>query len=249
MAKESSILKLKGTLDGMTFYKNSEGHYVRAKGRIEKERIMNDANFARTRENMNEFANINAAGKLIRNSVSEYGKRARDMRMSSRLVSIIAKIKNLDSLSVRGRRTFANGFDTAAGKALLLDFDFNKYAPLKMVLNKDFVLDAAAGSLTISGFKPHTHLTVPEYATHVNIGLACAALDAENDKAETVYSVAAPVVINDDVQDLTVALDALPAGTGVKMFYVLVEFFQEINGELYALNGNNMNALKLVEIG
>ena len=112
MAKESSILKLKGVLDGMSFYKNSEGHYVRAKGGIEKERILNDANFARTRENMNEFANINGAGKLIRNSVSEYLRRAKDMRTSSRLVSTVSKIKNLDSVSPRGQRTFANGFST-----------------------------------------------------------------------------------------------------------------------------------------
>lgn len=52
MAQEKSILKLKGMLDGMSFYKNQEGYHVRAKGGIEKERIMNDANFERTRETL-----------------------------------------------------------------------------------------------------------------------------------------------------------------------------------------------------
>ena len=248
MARESSILKLKGVLDGMSFYKNSEGHYVRAKGGIEKERILNDANFARTRENMNEFANINGAGKLIRNSVSEYLRRAKDMRTSSRLVSTVSKIKNLDSVSPRGQRTFANGFSTVEGKALLTGYDFNKYAPLQMILKKDLQLDPVAGSMSITGFKPSTDLAVPEFATHVNFGLACVSLDAENDASETIYTTPAPLVINDDVADLTVTLNALPAGAGVKMFYVLVEFFQEVNGELYEMRSGQMNALKIVHI-
>ncbi|OWK74310.1 hypothetical protein CBW16_02540 [Flavobacteriaceae bacterium JJC] len=248
MARESSILKLKGVLDGMSFYKNSEGHYVRAKGGIEKERILNDANFARTRENMNEFADINGAGKLIRNSVSEFLRRAKDMRTSSRLVSVIAKIKNKDALSVRGQRNFAKGFGTAEGKAMLTGYDFNRHAPLQTVLKKELVIDPVAGSISIRGFKPHSDLEVPEFATHVNLGLACVSLDAENEKSETVYSTSAPLVINEDVADLTVTLDALPTADGVKMFYVLLEFFQEVNGELYELRSGQMNALKLVHI-
>lgn len=249
MAKESSILKLKGVLDGMSFYKNSEGHYVRAKGGIERERIMNDANFARTRENMNEFGNINGAGKLIRNSVSEYLKRAKDIRTSSRLVSIISKVKNLDTVSVRGQRKFAIGFATPEGQAQLLGFDFNKYAPLSQILNKDFVLDATVGSLTIADFKPKENLSVPEYATHVSIGLACVSLDAENDHSQTVYATPLPVEINDQVQTLTVTLDSLPTDPGVKMFYVYIAFYQMTNAELYPLRSDKMNALKLVHIG
>lgn len=248
MARESSILKLKGVLDGMSFYKNSEGHYVRAKGGIEKERILNDANFARTRENMNEFSNINSAGKLIRNSVSEFLRRAKDMRTSSRLVSTVSKIKNLDSVSARGQRTFANGFDTTEGKALLTGYDFNKYAPLQMILKKDFVLDPVAGSMSIPDFKPKTDLAVPEFATHVKFGLACVSLDAANDLSESVYSTAPALEITEDVATLTVALDALPSAAGVKMFYLLVEFFQAVNGELYELRSGQMNALKIVHI-
>ena len=82
----------------------------------------------------------------------------------------------------------------------------------------------------------------------MNFGLACVSLDAENDASETIYTTTAPLVINDDVADLTVTLDALPAGTGVKMFYVLVEFFQEVNGELYELRSGQMNALEIVHI-
>lgn len=248
MAREYSILKLRGRLDGMIFYKNAEGHQVRTIGGIARERIMNDANFVRTRENMQEFGNINRAGKLIRDSIGVFLRRARDLRTGSRLVSVLAKIKNLDGESVRGQRTFAKGFSTAEGKALLVGFDFNKHAPLDMILKKDFELDSVAGDLTIPNFKPRTHLTTPDFATHVNIGLACVRLDAEHQAWETVYSVSAPILTEDTEQTLRVTLPSLPAGTGVKMFYLLTEFFQEVNGELYELKSDQMNALKLVEI-
>lgn len=248
MARTYSILKLKGRLDGMVFYKNAEGHQVRAIGGISRERIMNDANFVRTRENMQEFGNINRSGKLIRDSMNEFLRRAKDMRAGSRLVSVLAKVKNLDSVSARGERTFANGIATATGKALLMGFDFNKYALLQMILKKEFELDTVAGGLTIPNFKPRTHLTIPEFATHVNIGLACVKLDAGNRAWETVYSFPAPLLIDDTEQTLMVTLPSLPAGTGVKMFYVLIEFFQEVNGELYELRSGQMNALKITHI-
>lgn len=248
MARTHSILKLKGRLDGMVFYENSEGYQVRARGGISRERIMNDANFVRTRENMKEFGNINSAGKLIRNSVNDFLRRAKDMRAGSRLVSVLAKVKNLDSVSARGQRTFANGIATAAGKDLLMGFDFNKYAPLQMILKKDLLLDPVAGSMSITDFKPSSDLAMPEFATHVNFGLACVSLDAENDASETLYTTPAALPINGDVADLTVTLNALPASAGVKMFYVLVEFFQEVNGELYELRSGQMNALRVVHI-
>ena len=82
MAREMSILKLRGKLDGMSFYKNSEGHFVRAKGGVERNRIMNDPNYERTRENMSEFGTIASSGKLLRNSISILMNRAKDTRTS-----------------------------------------------------------------------------------------------------------------------------------------------------------------------
>ncbi|WP_277111551.1 hypothetical protein [Chryseobacterium taklimakanense] len=53
---------------------------------------------------MNEFGNINKAGKLIRASIGAFLNRAKDMRASSRLVSVAAQVKNLDVTSARGQR-------------------------------------------------------------------------------------------------------------------------------------------------
>lgn len=51
MAKLKGILKIEGTLDELTFYKTQDGHLVKTKGGVSAERIANDPNFQRTREN------------------------------------------------------------------------------------------------------------------------------------------------------------------------------------------------------
>ena len=126
MAREMSILKLRGKLDGMSFYKNSEGHFVRAKGGVERNRIMNDPNYERTRENMSEFGTIASSGKLLRNSISILMNRAKDTRTSNRIVSLMSTIKNLDNQSLRGQRKVAEGIKSVEGKRVLEGFDFNK---------------------------------------------------------------------------------------------------------------------------
>jgi hypothetical protein len=51
MAKQKGIIKLKGTLGDITFYKSQDGFLAREKGGVDASRIANDANFQRTREN------------------------------------------------------------------------------------------------------------------------------------------------------------------------------------------------------
>ena len=248
MAQEKSILKLKGMLDGMSFYKNQEGYHVRAKGGIEKERIMNDANFERTRENMNEFANINTAGKLLRNSISVFMNRAKDMRTGSRLVSIIAQVKNLDSVSDRGQRKFTIGIETPEGKALLEGFEFNKYAPLSTILKPAYEVDTDTGGFQIVGFYPKEHLEIPENASHVRFGFACVIIHPDTMKSSVKFAEQQLISINSEAADVALTLDSLPEGDGVKMFYVLVEYFQDLNGKQYPLKSGAFNALKLVRV-
>ncbi len=50
MARQKGIIKLKGTIGDISFYKTTDGHLAREKGGVEKDRIMNDPAFQRTRE-------------------------------------------------------------------------------------------------------------------------------------------------------------------------------------------------------
>ena len=69
MARQSGLLKIKGTIGGMTFYKSQDGDLVREKGGVSGDRIANDPAFVRTRENGEEFGAAGKAGKLLRDGL------------------------------------------------------------------------------------------------------------------------------------------------------------------------------------
>ncbi|EIA08653.1 hypothetical protein HJ01_02375 [Flavobacterium frigoris PS1] len=51
MARQNGIIKLKGTIGDITFYKTKDGHLAREKGGIDAKGIATDPAFQRTREN------------------------------------------------------------------------------------------------------------------------------------------------------------------------------------------------------
>jgi len=63
MAKQAGIIKLKGTIGDIAFYKSRDGHMARLKGGIDKKRIATDTAFQRTRENGAEFGRAGKSGK------------------------------------------------------------------------------------------------------------------------------------------------------------------------------------------
>ncbi|MCB0457643.1 MAG: hypothetical protein KDC91_07865, partial [Flavobacteriaceae bacterium] len=61
MGIQKSFIKMKGTMDDLTFYLRKGRFLVRKKGGVDRERILKDPNYARVRENMSEFT---AASKV-----------------------------------------------------------------------------------------------------------------------------------------------------------------------------------------
>ena len=66
MARQKGIIKLDGTIGDITFYKSQDGYLAREKGGVSADRIANDPNFQRTRENGEEFGRAGKAGKMLR---------------------------------------------------------------------------------------------------------------------------------------------------------------------------------------
>ncbi|MFB9272512.1 hypothetical protein ACFFT3_11485, partial [Lutibacter litoralis] len=97
MARQNGIIKLKGTIGGISFYKTSDGHLAREKGGVDKSRIANDPAFQRTRENGAEFGTAGKGGKLVRNAIRILLQNAKDKRVVSRLTTDLLKIVKTDS--------------------------------------------------------------------------------------------------------------------------------------------------------
>ena len=248
MAKFDGIFEIKGTLQGMSFYKSKDGMLIRKKGGIDKSRIKNDPAFQRTRENGSEFGHNAKMGQLMRKSVANLLSLAKDYRVSSRMSQVMSRIKNLDFDSPRGARKVWIGIESPEGKQSLRGFDFNLNSPFNSVFRSQYVLDTVTGAVTIANFNPATNLSLPQGATHASFSVAVSNVDFELENYGTTYSEKENFALVDGALDLTLAPSEMPGGSGSTFFYFLIEFFQELNGVQYPLKNNSHNVLYLTEV-
>lgn len=249
MGKLTGIIKLKGTFDGLTFYKTEDGYLVKTKSGVSKSRIMNDPAFVRTRENLREFGLNAKSGKALRQAIGPLLHRAKDSKLSSRMLKVMNIIKNFDSSSVRGKRLVRLGLESPEGKLHLKGFDFNVHAPLSSVLHALFSVDVATGVVSIPDFSPQEQLGFPEGATHVSFCAGFVNLDFETGIFESHYSPATIIALDTTISTLILTPEAVPSGTGTLLYLLLIEFFQEVNGVQYSLRNGAFNVLNVVEVG
>ncbi|WP_282123366.1 hypothetical protein [Algibacter mikhailovii] len=245
MAKQSGIIKLKGTIDDISFYKSSDGYLARAKGGVDAKRIKNDPAFQRTRENGSEFGRAGKNAKLIRNSMRLLLQNAKDKRMVSRLTKDVLAVIKTDSANPRGQRIITEG-----NLKLIENFDFNINGKLGTTLYAAFTndYDRASGdsTLNIASFQPKQRIAAPEGTTHYKITMAAAELNFV-DETFVFGSDDTGIVAYDDA-DTTVDLTAsVSANSNLMVIQVLgIEFFQMVNGVTYPLKNGNHNALAII---
>ena len=248
MAKQIGLLKVEGTLQGLTFYQSQNGLLVKGKGGVSKKRIQNDPAFARTRENGVEFGQSATAGRLLRSAAAQLVYKVKDRNLSSRLTKEMSIIKNLDATSLRGERKVYIGLQTAEGKEILKGFDFNSKASMHSVFFGTTTLDTITGALTVNSFVPKVQLRAPEGSTHFSLQNAFLNLDFETGLHDITFST--EDIFPYDMSALTTVLtpSAVPAGVGLKIYLFLIEYFQEVNGKLYPLNNGSYNVLQIVDV-
>lgn len=248
MAKINGIIKIEGTVEDLTFYKRNGKIFVRRKGGISKERIENDSNFVRTRENNTEFGHSGKSGKVLRLALGSMVFKAKDSKLSSRLLTVMSRIKNLDLTSSRGMRRVGLGLSSLEGKMVLKGFDFNANAPFNTVFFAPYVLDTSTGGVSINDFIPAEQLLFPPGATHVSFQSAALAIDFETEVSELAYSAVVNVPINYTAVSPVLTPTAVPTGTGVQLFLIGITFFQEVNGVQYSLKNESYNVLHILDV-
>jgi hypothetical protein len=248
MARQKGIIKLKGTIGDITFYKTQDGHLAREKGGIDASRIKNDPAFQRTRENGSEFGRAGTAGKILRTALRALLLNSADGRMVSRLTQQMVKVIQADVNSDRGLRNVIDG-----EAELLTGFEFNIRGKLGTSLFAPFVasIDRVTGQIkvTVPSFIPVNMIAAPSGTTHYKIISAGAEIDFEEEtfvveNSETgilPWDAAASMVVN---QTNIVT----PASTKPLFLALGIEFFQEVNGQMYPLKNGAYNPLALVKV-
>lgn len=249
MARQTGIIKLKGTIGGMTFYKTSaDGHLVREKGGIEKSRIDSDPAFQRTRENGSEFGRAGKAGKLLRTALRPLLLNSADGRMVSRLTQAMVKVIQADTVSERGLRNVIDG-----EAELLFGFEFNIRGKLGTSLYAPFVgaIDRVSGEITVdlASFVPSNMLAAPSGTTHFKIISAGAEVDFEAETYVVATSETAILPWDATATAVISQTNAVTAASTKPLFLALgVEFYQEINGQMYPLKNGAFNPLSIVKV-
>lgn len=248
MARQTGLIKIKGTLDNVNFYKTKDGDLARMKTSVDGTRIANDPAFERTRENNQEFGNAAQAGKLMRDSLRPIALNASDGRITSRLTQIMAQIKNLDPDSVRGQRQVAVGVNVPEGLAKLKGIEFNNRSLMSSILFKSYSVDTSTGEITINGLNPVNDIVIPQGATHLEFVGGFANVNFETAESDLLLSPVQVLEINSTISDITLMPDCVPNGSGIRMYLLRLSFYQKVNGELYPLKNGAYNALRVIEV-
>ncbi len=248
MAKQKGIIKLDGTIGGITFYKSQDGYLAREKGGVSADKIANDPNFQRTRENGAEFGRAGKAGKLLRNSIRAMLQNGSDSRMVSRLTQKMVEVIQEDATNPRGLRNVIDG-----EAELLEGFEFNINGKLGTTLYAPYTstIDRVAGTLALSipAFVPINMIAAPGGASHFKIVSAGTEIDFENETFVMVTSESA-VLPWDTITTAVLNLsNAVTANSTHPLFLALgIEFYQEVNGQMYPLKNGAFNPLALVKV-
>lgn len=248
MARQNGIIKLKGTIGDITFYKTKDGHLAREKGGIDANRIKNDPAFQRTRENGSEFGRAGKAGKILRTALRTLLLNSSDGRVVSRLTQSMVKVIQADMISERGLRNVIDG-----EAELLTGFEFNIRGKLGTSLFAPYTanIDRTSGALTVSidSFVPANMIAAPGGTTHFKITSAGAEVDFE---AETfVSSTSETLILPWDFNGTALVNqtnNVTPASTKPLFLALGIEFFQEVNGSMYPLKNGSFNPLALVQV-
>jgi hypothetical protein len=249
MARQKGVLKLQGQMGGISFYKSQQdGFLAREKGGVDAQRIKNDPNFVRTRENGAEFGRAGAAGKLLRTALRALLLNVQDSRMSSRLTAEMVKVIQADAINTRGLRNVIDG-----EAELLSGFEFNLNGKLSSTFFAPYTagIDRGSGNLTIDipDYIPGNMIGAPQGATHAKLIAAAAEIDFEAGTYVVANSTTPEIVLGPQNEAAVSLANAVTPGSTHPLFLAFgIEFYQQVNGAFYPLKNGFYNALALVKV-
>ena len=170
MAILTGAIKYRGSFKSIRNYVtlHDPNVYAGEKGGANKDQIMNNPAFARTRENMCEFGGVGLVVKAIRRGLLNLLPEQTDKLFTSRLMKVVKEINRRDFEGVRGKRTIS----ISSNQPILATMTFNKLEDLAGLLDYQFIhlhpvtRGTATLSLTDFTIKP---VLVPAGATHYRV--------------------------------------------------------------------------------
>jgi len=247
MPKQSSHIKIQGTIDDLTYRKTKDGYRVQKARVVPKGRMFKDPRFKRTIENLQEFNEAAKSNKLIRHCFSGVSKNIGDKKVMTRLTAALFPVIRTDAQNPRGYRKLTYG-----DLSMLKGFEFNAVNPLSSAF-RDPVgasINRQNGevSIVIPAFTPGTTIKYPKEATHYRFVYAAAALDFLTENFSRDVKLGATQLLDELPVAAATTVLQLPANSSDPVFILLgIEFFQKSqDGLLSLLTNGSYSSLQLI---
>ena len=170
MAIQTGNIKYRGSFKSIRQYVNlhNSKSYAGEKGGANRDLIMNNPAFARTRENMSEFGGCGLAVKAIRRGFINLLPEQTDTHFTGRLMSMVKEVNRRDYEGLRGKRAIL----FSVSRPVFLTIVFNVLQQVAEMLQNYFVcthpITRIEATMTLTGLviKP---ILVPKGATHFRV--------------------------------------------------------------------------------
>lgn len=243
MARQTGIIRLKGTLGGINFFERLGQALARISGGGFNKDSINK--YPRIKEQTQEMSAASVTNKYFKLTFVSLMTGYTDGTLHRRLQQFLMRIKDLDTISKRGERTVANGIETPYGKRLLTDFDFTPKRPV--LLNGTLNFDWATYTLTVSQFDIND-AGIPKAADVIGLLLRTVRFDFE--QLEFVTETSSLLELRRDFAASTFELQTvpLPDGNGVRFAMLRVAYYQQVNGVNYLVPGDGLFGLGVLGV-
>lgn len=184
MAKQEGIIKITGSIGGLTFFRIGNQYGVKLRSSIPKEHMKKGKAYTRTRENWSEFSKAAKASKLIRQAFHVKIGENSDKTLHIRLSKLMMQVIKSDPSQRAGMRNIRDG-----NLAFLLEFDFDmrKALPKAFKFQSRRFIDLRYGfvQIHIPSMIPDMEMWPSAESTHFSYFAGIAELDWPNERQES----------------------------------------------------------------
>jgi hypothetical protein len=248
MPKQVGLIKIKGTVDDLSFFDSQDGYMAKKKGRYSVDKFKTDPNYKQVRLNTMEFSTGGNASRFFREAFTTEINKAADNRMISRLTQAMIAILQTDPVNDWGYREVQSG-----DMEKLVDFNFNIGVPFSAAakIKPETTINRTTGQLAVNipAHIPQELVAAPTGGvSHYRFFAAAAAIDFGTGSSTSARQSSANLVYDDNLGTDTSLTLPLTPNSPFPLFIVLgVEFMKVVNGKPYP-NSKREAALQILAV-
>lgn len=245
MAKVVGLLKLRGTIEDLTFRQTEVGIIAGAKTGPTRERVLTHESFENTRRNAAEFQQAIRDARLMRYALGRALDRRRGSSLNGRMNGLFYTAARRDTTNDLGsRRSWQGAIE------LLKGFEFNPKLlmrdALPLVLNLSPDGETGDSTMTIPAFIARKRKLFPKEATHFRVVSGVAVLDFMNSRYQNDIQLSELMPLGKKTPGATSFRHKVKKGAGQVAVQVLgMQFYAMADGQTEAVKGS---ALRMLEV-